>query len=74
MVGGWVAGVGILPILAGWLVLVSYRHRHSVVGVLVGIFWYCTFWREPIFDDLAGTLFLKNLAGSPCGWYFDCYF
>ncbi len=28
-------------------------------------FWYCTFWREPSFDKLAGTLFLKNLAGTP---------
>jgi hypothetical protein len=26
------------------------------------------------FDDLAGTLFLKNLAGTPGGWDFGWYF
>jgi hypothetical protein len=29
--------------------------------------WYFStvpFWREPSFDDLAGTPFLKNLAGT----------
>ncbi len=27
-------------------------------------FWYSIFWREPSFDILAGTLFLKNSAGT----------
>jgi hypothetical protein len=56
------------PILAVWLILVCYRHHHSVVGILVGIFGTVTFWRKPCFDNLAGTPFLKNLVGTPGGY------
>jgi hypothetical protein len=45
-----------------------------VVGILVGIFGTVPFRREPSFDDLAGTPFLKNLAETPGGWYFGWYF
>jgi hypothetical protein len=50
---GCLAGIGKLPApaLGGWY--------------FGWYFWYCTFWREPSFDELAGTLILKNLAGTP---------
>jgi hypothetical protein len=57
------------PILAVWLVLVSYQHQHLVVGILVGIFGTVPFGRNPVLTNLAGTPFLKNLAGTPGGWY-----
>jgi hypothetical protein len=46
------AGIGKLPApaLGGWY--------------FGWYFWYCTFRREPSFDELARTLFLKNLAGT----------
>ncbi len=36
------------PILAVWLVSVSYRHRHLVVGILVGIFGSVPFGGNPV--------------------------
>jgi hypothetical protein len=36
------------PMLAVWLVLVSYRHWHSVVGILVGIFGTVPFGGNPV--------------------------
>jgi hypothetical protein len=36
------------PILAVGLVLVSYRHRHSLVDILVGIFGTVTFGGNPV--------------------------
>jgi hypothetical protein len=36
------------PILAVWLVLVSYWHRHLVVGILVGIFDTVPFGGNPV--------------------------
>ncbi len=51
-----------IPILVVWLVSVSYRY--TVVGILVGIFGTVSFWWELSFDDLAGTHFLNNLAGT----------
>jgi hypothetical protein len=35
-------------ILAVWLVLVGYRHRHSVVDILVGIFGTVHFGGNPV--------------------------
>ena len=46
MMGG--QGWEFLPILAVWLVLVSYRHRHLVVGILVGIFGTVPFGGNPV--------------------------
>ncbi len=42
------------PTLAVWLVSVSYRHLHLVVGILVGIFDTVPF--GSVFTDLVGTL------------------
>jgi hypothetical protein len=52
---GCLSGIGKLPALAlyGWY--------------FGWYFWYCIFWGKPSFDDLAGTLFLKNLAGTLLG-------
>ncbi len=49
---GCLASIGKLPApaLGGW-----YFDKD---------FWHCTFWQEPSFDDLAGTPFLKNSAGT----------
>jgi hypothetical protein len=44
-------GQEFLQILAVWLVLVSYRHRHSVVGILVGIFGTVPFGRNPVLTN-----------------------
>jgi hypothetical protein len=38
------------PILAVWLVLVSYWHWHLVVGILVGIFGTVLFCGNPVLN------------------------
>jgi hypothetical protein len=57
-------------ILAVWLVSVSYQHRPSVVGILVGIFGTVLFGRNP--GCLAGIG--KFPAPALGGWYFGWYF
>jgi hypothetical protein len=46
-------------ILAVWLVLVSYRHRHSVVGILVGIFGTVPFGGNPVLTNWQELCFLR---------------
>jgi hypothetical protein len=37
---------------------------------MVGIFGTVPFGRNPVLTIWQDTLFLKNLAGTPGGWYF----
>jgi hypothetical protein len=57
------------PILAVWLVLVSYWYRHWVVGILVGIFGTVPFGGNPVLTIWRELHFLKNFVGAPGGWY-----
>jgi hypothetical protein len=58
------------PILAVWLVSVSYHHRHLVVGILIGIFGTVPFGMNPVLKIWRELPFLNNLVGTPGGWYF----
>ncbi len=56
----------------GWVWVFSSSIRYlCMIGTLWALggwyfsnFWYCTFWRELRFDNLVGTPFLKNFAGT----------
>ncbi len=65
MVGRWGAGAEIFT-NTGCLAGIRKLLAPALSGWYFGwYFWYWTFWREPSFDDLAGTPFSKNLAGTP---------
>ncbi len=59
-VGRWGGrGWNFSQILAVWLVLVSYPHRHLVVGILVGIFGTVSFSGNPVLTNQGELCFCR---------------